>query len=107
MLDKEEILKRSKKLKPNTNGIYFLIQNKEIVYVGCSTSSCENRILYHRRSGIKFNSFYILEVISNNLFALEKEFIIKLRPRYNKSQNPDYYDKMGKELTSKTKHIFY
>jgi len=68
-------------------GIYFLIHNDDIVYIGQSID-IPNRIRQHR-GHYPFDKVHYLEVNKNELTRIEKEYILKYTPRYNKT----YLDK--------------
>jgi hypothetical protein len=71
---------------PNSKGIYFLILNDDIIYVGSSWSSTINRIKDHRRNK-HFEWYWILECnhISNrNLHDIEALYISMFTPELNK-----------------------
>lgn len=76
-------------------GVYFLIQDNEIVYVGSSSSDVLNRILgHHKKGSIPFSNYYFLE-INHDYRLIESLYIIKLHPKYN------IYLGSGKSLLSK------
>jgi hypothetical protein len=64
-------------------GIYFLMFDGEVVYVGQSTS-CHGRISTHVLEGKKqFDACYIVRTDATSLTALEALYIKKFEPRYN------------------------
>ena len=64
-------------------GIYFLIKDKEIVYIGQSITPTA-RILNHCKEEKKdFDSFYVHHCSVEDLNVLETIFIIHYKPRYN------------------------
>ena len=95
---KEQILNNAILIKqpPLVNGIYFLILNGVIVYIG-SSNNCTHRLKTHRRDRkIMYNHYYIVEhdvLKGNDLKALEIEYIKHHKPRYNRQHNPDYTNK--------------
>lgn len=66
-------------------GIYYLIKDSEIVYIGQSTNMF-NRIGSHATAGKKdFDSFYTKPLPRDQLYHHEVREILKHRPRYNKT----------------------
>lgn len=64
-------------------GIYFLLKNNEIVYVG-KTINLEQRIMSHQMNNKKdFDNFLFFKVDSEKLDLCERYFINKLKPIYN------------------------
>jgi len=69
-------------------GIYFLIRDGEIVYVGQSTCNILERIVSHLRNK-DFDSFTVIHMTSDvDLNAVEAAYVYALRPEYNKSMPP-------------------
>ena len=92
-LEKEDILKQAKtNLNVRKKGIYFLIDNDEIVYVGKSEKSIFERIRSHKKDDNKeFDSFFYKEINENvDLNRIETMYIAKFTPKYNKSIS-DYF----------------
>ena len=67
--------------------IYALIDNNEVVYIGQS-SDVMGRLSSHRMSSKNFTHFAIVERIdtkdSDYINKVEREYISKLKPKYNK-----------------------
>jgi excisionase family DNA binding protein len=63
-------------------GIYFLILNDAVVYVGQSRD-CHARLREHERDGKKFDKFHIIEAYPRDLNRLEAHYIRKLSPPLN------------------------
>ena len=67
--------------------IYALIQDNEVVYIGQS-SDVMGRLSSHKMSAKKFSHFAIVERIDtddkNYVDKVEREYINKLKPKYNK-----------------------
>jgi hypothetical protein len=84
-MNEEDIIKNSKEYKYSKNicGIYFLIKDGKIVYVGQSVNILE-RIKTHYYSLKEFNRFYYIECKKEELNKLEGEYIFKFFPIYNK-----------------------
>lgn len=83
LLDEESILAHARAYSPST-GIYFLISEEKIVYVGQSLN-CDARIDAHTKSTEMklFDSYYILGCPVNKLAELEALYIRKFRPVLN------------------------
>lgn len=81
-LTAEYILGMAKSVK-RTCGIYFLMHEREIVYVGQSVN-CHARMGTHLNDDLKvFDSYFIIECPENCLDELEAKYIVQLRPKYN------------------------
>lgn len=64
-------------------GVYFLVNDERIVYVGQSTNLLM-RVCDHARQGrIKFQSFAYLVCDSKELDALESAYIFRFKPKEN------------------------
>lgn len=63
-------------------GIYFLISNKEIIYVGMS-KSIDERIDMHRKNRMPFDSFSWFEAPELYLRAIEAYYIHRIQPPLN------------------------
>lgn len=84
-ISKEKIIANKQSLCPKLIGIYFLIKDFEIVYIGQSVNIMI-RISQHAQEQIKeFDSFSIIECPVKYLASLEAHFIYKFRPRLNSS----------------------
>jgi len=68
--------------KDKTSGVYFLLDEDEIVYVGRS-SNCYDRIASHTKNKV-FDSFYIYKASQEECLWLEPMYIMKFQPIYNK-----------------------
>lgn len=66
-----------------TSGVYFLIADGEIVYVGKSTN-VESRLVNHSftKAG-QFDSYFVIEAPEKFLRDLECRYITALRPKLN------------------------
>lgn len=84
LLDEEHILSLAQAYSPCV-GVYFLISDDRIVYVG-QALNCHARIDAHTKgANVKlFDSFYIVECPANKLDELEALYIRKFRPPLNK-----------------------
>jgi len=78
---KDVILSNSYKMWPIIQGIYFLIINDKIIYVGQS-KDVYKRINAHRDDKI-FNKFSYIKIEESNLADLEAHFIYHLKPEKN------------------------
>lgn len=89
---KELIVKNKEYIKNYTYGIYFLINyNDEIVYIGKS-KNFYSRIACHIDSNMKFSSYYFIPIpnkYNKCLSLLEKVFILKFKPKYNKRMSEE------------------
>lgn len=87
LLDQEHILSLAQPYSPCV-GIYFLISEEKIVYVG-QAMSCHVRIAAHStgREMKLFDTFYIVECPVHKLDELEALYIRKFRPPLNKSMS--------------------
>ena len=71
-----------------TRGIYFLFDKDEIVYIGQS-NFIEKRIFEHTNDK-SFTSWNFIEFNSNeDLNDLEADYILKHKPKYNKTIPPN------------------
>lgn len=64
-------------------GIYFLLNEGEIVYVGQSKRSVRQRILQHRKDKV-FDSFFVKPYERKSLDFMEAMYIFVHTPKYNK-----------------------
>ena len=81
--DIEELVNSSIPLKGNCSGVYFLFDNKELVYVGQSWN-CFLRVAEATRTDRTFTSWQF-EAIENaqERKSREQELIAEFRPKYN------------------------
>ena len=87
MKEIDELHKTSKTLDGHYSGIYFLFDEKEIVYIGKGWN-CFLRVAEHTRkdSDKKFTSWNYVRIDDVNEYnRIEKELIKKYNPRYNKT----------------------
>ena len=64
-------------------GIYFLIEDNEIVYIGKSID-VKKRLKQHADYSEKlFNRIFFVQCDKNELNKLEAYYILKFRPKYN------------------------
>lgn len=70
-------------------GVYFLLKNNKIVYVGQTKRGFFNRISFHLKSNKEFDNFTFLPIIEDELDFWENMYIVKFHPKYNKSLNPN------------------
>jgi len=64
-------------------GIYVLMHEREIVYVGQSVN-CHTRIGSHLNDPLKvFDSYFIIECPESRLDEMEAKYIVKFRPKFN------------------------
>jgi len=83
----EQVILSKKREYFNSVCIYALIDNDEIVYIGQS-SDVMGRLSAHKTSSKKFTHFAIVERIDTDdkdyVNRVEREYIYKLKPKYNK-----------------------
>jgi len=106
MYNKKQILSK-KKQKPKVGGVYFLIYEDEIIYIG-KTKNIYERIYHHK---IQFDFFTIIKCEELNLNELERQYIMKFEPKYNKHylsyfqiERAKLRSRMNKELKLNAKH---
>lgn len=83
-MDKQKIILESVFYK-KIECIYFLIKNKEIVYIW-KTKDFYERISMHARFK-EFDSYYFIETPEEKQSELENFYIIKFNPKHNKTIN--------------------
>jgi hypothetical protein len=69
-------------------GIYFLINEGEIVYVG-QAADIHSRIAAHARDGKTFTAYSFVECKPSELSDLEAEYIVAFAPRLNQKLPPN------------------
>ena len=78
-----EIAEWSEELGFLTPGIYFLLQDDDIVYVGQSRTTILSRLAHHLTDK-RFNRVTVLQYPSDYDFDTEEaEYIWQLQPKYN------------------------
>jgi len=83
MLGKEDIISGSLQLHDAKSCfVYFLIMDGDIVYIGKSVSF-NNRIKDHIRTGMVFDSVFLLHISESELDEIERVYIEAYKPRYN------------------------
>ena len=80
----DELLKIRRRIEDKQRGIYFLLQDEEVVYVG----KCVNGLarLTAHKTDKKFNYFCWLDCPNaddKKLLQLETKYILKYLPKYN------------------------
>lgn len=71
-------------------GVYFLISNSKIVYVGQS-ENVGKRLAEHRWDGVKvFDAFHVVECDRSLLIYLERKYIQQFAPLYNIAAKTDF-----------------
>lgn len=86
-------------------GIYFLFENKKLMYIGYS-QNCKRRIQTHKyrpNGSTTFDSVYCIKTSFQDLSdlkELERQYIYELDPKYNKSSKmpSKNYAFMGGEI---------
>ena len=66
--------------------VYFLVKNKEVVYVGKSDRGMI-RINEHSYTEKDFDSFYFVNCKLEKLKNMENYYILKYKPKYNRNIN--------------------
>lgn len=94
MINEKEIIEKAITLKSlKFAGVYFLVRNKKIIYVGQGVNVL-HRIRQHKKNiRLAFDSYYyIREESLNGLCRVKAEriYIKKFKPLFNFSDNPDY-----------------
>ena len=82
-LSKEEIIDQRLFSRIEAVGVYFLIKNKEIIYIG-KTSSIFNRLNNHK-GVIDYDSYYFIPTHESVLDFDETKYILKYMPVLNKT----------------------
>jgi len=91
----QAILNKSQPLRYTFPGLYFLIRQGRVVYVGQSTSNILARIAQHTFDK-EFDSFTVIPAPHDaDLNEIEAAYIYQLEPHYNSSlpRNGRYYTK--------------
>ena len=94
-LDLDTILDNRKRAHEIITGVYFLIRDLKVVYVGQSVDVIA-RVGSHRTNRVKqFDEYYFIRCPEEYMNILEAHFIAKLSPAYNTStpKNPVYKSK--------------
>lgn len=64
------------------SGVYFLLQNGKVVYVGQSTN-VEKRLISHKWTEKQFDSYRVIPCAKDLLLYYEKRWIKRFKPIYN------------------------
>lgn len=100
---KQEILARSQVMPNKIVGIYFLIKDNEIVYVGQSVDVLP-RISFHRAKESKvFSHYSFIECNKEHLSMLEAHYIYLFIPLYNLMMPNNPYYKSLTQLKKETR----
>lgn len=89
-------------------GVYFLIQNEKIVYIGQSTNIFK-RLYEHKKDKDKsWDAYSYIECSAGELDIVESMYIFKYEPIYNSySQEPNYqYDNSDKPKYKRSTPIY-
>lgn len=89
LLEAEQILAGAVSKSVLTSGIYFLLSEGQIVYVGQSINSAVRVYEHVRKKVIKFDSYFTLPCKRSDLTPLESRYIQKFRPKFNKTYRWD------------------
>jgi excinuclease UvrABC nuclease subunit len=74
-------------LMPPSCGVYLLMSNKEIVYVGASRN-IRRRVLEHHQNGRPFDYVYAVATKEGEEINLERQLIMAIRPSQNRAGVP-------------------
>lgn len=64
------------------SGVYFLLQDGKVVYVGQSTN-VKKRLISHRYTEKQFDSYRVINCAHDRLLYYEKRWIARFNPIYN------------------------
>ena len=72
-----------------SKGVYFLIQDDEIVYVGESKNVYARLLFHYNDDSKKFNKIYFIHIDSSTKKrrAIESYYIMKINPKYNEKKS--------------------
>lgn len=65
--------------------VYFLLHNNKVVYVGQTRSEWPGRIREHLKTDKNFDQVYYIQVRRHEVDSLERYYIKKFKPKYNKA----------------------
>ena len=65
-------------------GVYFLMKNEELFYIGQSISIASRIAVHERDMPYKFDSVYYIECHEKDLLKIEKKYTDLLRPKWNR-----------------------
>lgn len=82
-----QIKNSSHEVIPSPTGIYFLIQDKNIVYVGQSTNILSRIGAHLENKKIKFNRYSIIPCKKEDLKILETYYIHKFNTKHNRQRD--------------------
>lgn len=75
---------------PDGCGVYFLVQDGQIVYVGSSVYP-SRRVWSHTYDPTKkFSESFFLAVEQSRMLDAERYWIVTIKPIYNRQHNPDF-----------------
>ena len=87
ILEKEQIVSNAEKRFSVILGVYFLIADREIVYVGQSQNILDRLGKHHLEGRINFDEYFILPCEKEDLVNLETIYIRKFNPKYNQQND--------------------
>lgn len=94
-LTHDDIVSLSIEKPMDQGGVYFLIKDKQIVYVGM-TASFISRIADHISEGVKdFDSYYLHPTDDSVAPAIESYYITLLQPRFNATNGMSFTKLFG------------
>lgn len=86
LLEKEQLLAIAQPFPHRLDGVYFLIDGDEVVYVGI-TSDIHNRIIQHIQENKKVFDKYTFIECGDERWSAESNYVVKFKPKYNKKLN--------------------
>ena len=93
-----EIIENALKAPTRKSGIYFLIKDGHVVYVGQSQNIAA-RLGGHGLRFRDFDSYYFTHCDPEELNKMESAYIKKLSPKWNKKRPSDYH--LGRSMVEK------
>lgn len=106
-LDAEFIAQWAQPVSPAQPGIYFLLKDDEIVYIGQSVA-VETRLGSHLAERKKeFNRWFWIPCPQQNLLWVEAHFIKRFKPKYNKEAGPGFRGKQPRAGLFKVGNVWH
>ena len=91
-LSTEDILKEKRQIK-DWPIVYFLLDNDTIVYVGKSLNGMVRIYDHIKNSNYGFNAYAFFNVPKEQIDKLERRYIKRFSPKYNKMHNDNLPEK--------------
>jgi len=83
LLSEEEIINNSREYK-DICGVYFLIQDNKIVYIGKSFNIYVRIDQHYKSEKIIFDKWNYIELSKEKIDEMETRYVLKYNPKYNK-----------------------